>query len=82
MRNDDFDYAAFGLNPDQFLTRDGIVSVAEKLGVPLKKSELEKKAWRGIGPPVDAVAGKRHLTKTRNAVPYLLGLLREPERAA
>ena len=80
MQKGGFDYAAFGLNPDRFLTRDGIIEVAEKLGVPLAKSTLEKKAWRGEGPPVDAVVGKTHLTRTRNAVPFLLALLRTSEK--
>jgi hypothetical protein len=78
---EDFDYSAYGLNPDKFLTRRGVVEVAEKLGVPLAKSTLDKKAMRGEGPPVDAMAGPKHLTRTRNAVPYLLGLLRRPEGA-
>jgi hypothetical protein len=79
---DDFDYEAFGLHPDRFLTRRGIIEVAEKLGVPLAITTLEKKAWRGEGPPVDAVVGTKYLTRTRNAVPYLLGLLRTSEPTA
>jgi hypothetical protein len=75
----DFDYSAYGLNPDKFLTRHGIVELAEKLGVPLAKSTLDKKAMRGEGPPVDAMVGTRYLTRTHSAVPYLLSLLRKPE---
>jgi hypothetical protein len=78
----DFDYSAYGLNPDRFLTRHGIIEVAEKLGVPLAKSTLDKKAMRGEGPPVDAMVGTKYLTRTRNAVPFLLGLLRKPGAAS
>jgi hypothetical protein len=37
---------------------------------------------RGEGPPVDAMVGTKYLTRTRNAVPFLLGLLRKPGAAS
>jgi hypothetical protein len=37
---------------------------------------------RGCGPVTDAVVGTKHLTKTRNAVAFILGRLRTPEAAS
>jgi hypothetical protein len=55
---EDFDFAARGLDPERYLTRDGICELAEKtLGIPLPRSTLNKAAMRGKGPPVDAVVG-------------------------
>jgi hypothetical protein len=39
---EDFDFAARGLDPERYLTRDGICELAEKtLGIPLPRSTLK-----------------------------------------
>jgi hypothetical protein len=77
-----FDFEAYGLDPDRYLTRDGISALADKVfGIPIPRSTINKLVMRGCGPATDAVVGTKHLTKTRNAVAFILGRLRTPEAA-
>ena len=74
----DFDFEAHGLDPNKFVTRRGIVELADKaLGIPLSKSKIDKMAMAGNGPSIDARIGQRELTRIRNAIPFILALLRE-----
>jgi hypothetical protein len=78
-----FDFEAYGLDPDRYLTREGISVLADKVfGVPIPRSTINKLVMRGCGPVTDAVVGTKHLTKTRNAVAFILGRLRTPEAAS
>lgn len=46
----------------RYVTREeGCRLVQERLGLPLKKSRVEKLACKGDGPPVAAKYGQRHL---------------------
>jgi hypothetical protein len=73
-----FDFEAHGLDPDKYVTRRGIVELADKLfGIPLSKSKIDKMAMAGNGPSIDARIGQRELTRIRNAVPFILAQLSE-----
>jgi hypothetical protein len=64
---------------DLLLDRRGISALSrEELGPGgfIPKSKIEKLAMAGKGPPVDAMLGLKHLTKVRNARPWLRSLLR------
>lgn len=63
---------------DLLLDRRGISDLSiEELGpgARISVSRIEKLAMRGMGPPVDAQLGPKHLTKKRNARPWLRTLL-------
>jgi hypothetical protein len=72
----EIDFAAFNLNPNRYVTRRGIIEIADRLGIPLSHSRLDKLAMEGRGPPVDGIMGNKHLSTTRSAVIWLLGLVR------
>ena len=64
---------------DLLLDRRGISALSiEELGPGafIPKSKIEKLAMAGKGPPVDAKLGLKHLTKKRNARPWLRSMLR------
>jgi hypothetical protein len=71
----EFDFEAYGIDPNKYFTRRAIVDLARNVfGVPLTKGGVDK-----APPPVDAICGKRHLTSGRNAVPYILSQVRAAE---
>jgi hypothetical protein len=47
----------------------------EVFGVRIAKSRIDKLATLGIGPPVDAVLGRRELTNRRNGIEYIKQVL-------
>jgi len=78
----EFDFEAHGIDPNKYFTRKGIVALARDVfGIPLTKGTVDKLACEGKGPPVDAICGKRHLTRGRNAVPFILSQVRPATEA-
>jgi hypothetical protein len=74
----EIDFASFNLHPDRYVTRRGIVEIADRLGIPISHSKLNKLAMEGHGPPVDGIIGNKHLSTTRTVVGWLLGQLKRP----
>jgi hypothetical protein len=69
---------------DLLLDRRGISDLSiEELGpgAHIPVSRIEKLAMNGMGPPVDAKLGLKHLTKVRHARPWLRSLLTPPATA-
>ena len=63
---------------DLLLDRRGISALSvEELGpgAHVSVSRIEKLAMRGMGPPIDARLGPKHLSMKRNARPWLRSLL-------
>jgi hypothetical protein len=47
---------------ERLVTRQGLVElINEQTGIPLTLSQLEKLAHKGLGPPIEAYYGNRHL---------------------